>query len=162
MLGRLLPSGFGMLRRHFDGFLWIAAAVFGVWIAITPARAADKVGSFNVAGSAQNTTSALGSAITTTTQVLGLSGASLSYYLTDVTVSCGATASAVSLTSSTTAGNACVTSPANVVPAINLPINGSLHMSFRTPIKVTANSALCCKTGGSTAFSCLVSGYIAP
>jgi len=149
-------------RTEIVAIVCALSIAFAAAIAPRHARATDKIGSFNVASSTANTTSAQGSAITTTTQVLGLSGASLSYYLTDVVVSCGATASAVSVVSSTTAGNACATSPANVVPALNLPVNGSLAINFHTPIKVTANSALCCKTSGSTAFSCLVSGYIAP
>ncbi len=109
-----------------------------------------------------NFTSAKADAVTATTQVLGASGASLSYYITDLVLSCGGTASVLSVVSSTTAGNACATSPATVIPSINMPISGNFAINFQTPIKVTANSALCCKTGGSTAFSCQVSGFIAP
>jgi len=147
--------------RLLPGVLVVAVATIFVGF-VLPARAADKVGSEFNATTTGNTTSANASAVTATTQVLGLSGASLSYYLTDVMLSCGATASTINVVSSTTAGNACATSPVVVIPTIPLAVNGALHMSFRTPIKVTANSALCCKTSGSTAFSCLVSGYIAP
>ena len=102
------------------------------------------------------------STVTATTQVAGLSGASLSYYITDVILSNGGTAQTVAVVSSTTAGNACATAPANVIPPISLPANGGMAMSYSTPIKVSSNSALCCKISGSTAFSCQLRGFTAP
>lgn len=103
-----------------------------------------------------------GTTVTTTTQMLGLSGASLSYYITDVVIANGATAQTLQLVSSTTAGNACATSPANVGPPISLGGPAGMAAAWKTPRKVTANSALCCKPSGSTAFSCEVHGFIAP
>lgn len=100
--------------------------------------------------------------VTSATQMLGLSGSGLSYYVTDIVISNGATAQTVQLISSTTAGNACATSPANVGPPYSLATNGGVAQAFKTPRKVAANSAICCSPGGSTAFSCEVHGFIAP
>jgi hypothetical protein len=105
------------------------------------------------------------SAVTATTQVLGLSGASLSYYVTDVYFFNNvATAQTVNLVSSTTAGNACATAAVNVTPSIvfGAAANGQWAPPIQTPIKVAANSALCCKASTATSFSCLVSGFIGP
>lgn len=105
------------------------------------------------------------SAVTATTQMLGLSGAALSYYVTDIFVFNNvATAQTVNLISSTTAGNACATSPATVTPNVvfGAVANGQWAMSLRTPIKVAANSALCCKLSAATSASCMVSGFIGP
>src|SRR6185295_1141353 len=76
---RLLSGGQRMLSRtEIVAIVCALSIAFAAAIAPRHARATDKIGSFNVASSTANTTSALGSAITTTTQVLGLSGASLS------------------------------------------------------------------------------------
>lgn len=100
--------------------------------------------------------------VTATTQIATTSGGGLSYYITDIMLSNGATAQTVAVVSSTTAGNACATSPTSVIPPVSLSVNGGYAVSRKTPIKVTANSALCCKISGSTAFSCQLSGFIAP
>jgi len=103
-----------------------------------------------------------GSTVTSTTQMLGLSGAGQSYYITDIILSNGGTSQTLQLVSSTTAGNACATSPANVGPPFTLAANGGVATPWKTPRKVAANSAVCCKPGGSTAFSCEIHGLIAP
>lgn len=103
-------------------------------------------------------------AVTANTQILGASGSGLSYYITDIMFSnAGASVQSVSIISSTTAGNACATSPAQVYPPVALPANaGGMVVALKTPIKVTANSALCCKTSGSIAFTCQLQGFTAP
>ena len=102
--------------------------------------------------------------VTANTQVLAASGSGLSYYITDIMFSnAGASVQSISIISSTTAGNACATSPAQVYPPVALPANaGGMVVALKTPIKVTANSALCCKTSGSIAFTCQLQGFTAP
>lgn len=100
--------------------------------------------------------------VTATTQVAALSGVGLSYYVTDVLFSNGAGAQTIAVVSSATAGNACATSPVNVVPPVTLPANAGMVWPLKTPIKVTANHALCCKTSGGTAYSCALRGFTAP
>jgi hypothetical protein len=112
-----------------------------------------------------NFISANASAVTATTQILGLSGSGLSYYISDISFFNNvSTAQTVNLVSSTTAGNACATSPVIVTPNIvfGAVANGTWTLSIQTPIKVAANSALCCKASAATSFSCIVSGFIGP
>lgn len=104
-------------------------------------------------------------AITSTTLCQAAQGAGVSLYVTDVWLSNGSTtASALSLIYAD--AGACTGTPAQVTPATTLASNagaGSFTVySFTTPIKLPANKALCCKTGGSTAFSCMVSGFYGP
>jgi len=145
-----------------------ALSIFALLIIVClPALAADRPGTLNVAGS--STRSLLfgvsASAVTATTQVLGLSGAGLSYYITDIFFFNNvATAQTINIISSTTAGNACATSPATVTPNVvfGTVANGQWVMSLQTPLKVTANSALCCKLSTATSASCLISGFTGP
>lgn len=85
-----------------------------------------------------------------------------SLYITDLQVSNGGTAQTVQLVSGTTTTNPCDTSQAAVTAVFNLAVNGNEHWNLQTPIKLPATKQLCCKQGGSTAFSCNVSGFTAP
>lgn len=83
--------------------------------------------------------------------------ASGSLNVVDVVVTNGGTAQTVTIQMGT--GTACATGATTVVPAINLPVSGTVAVSFRQPIRLTALNALCCKPSGTTAFGCLVNGY---
>ncbi len=101
-------------------------------------------------------------AVTATTQLVGLSGASVSYYIDSVVFSSSG-ATNMKIISSTTAGTACVTAPVVVVPTMYLNAAGAgVSMTFPTPIKVTANSAICCSLSAANASSCVVTGHLAP
>lgn len=105
--------------------------------------------------------SCIESGITATTQCAAASGASVSYYITDFYFSNGATQQNVSITSGT--GTNCGTGTATVTPLEFLAINtDGAHHTLQTPIKLAANVELCCATSGTTAFSCMVSGFKAP
>jgi len=104
-------------------------------------------------------------AVTANTQIAGLSGAGLSYYITDLMISnVGASGSATTaaIVSSTTAGNACATAPASVLPPVAFPLNGTVMAALKTPIKVASNSALCCVIDAAATFTCQLSGFVAP
>jgi hypothetical protein len=109
---------------------------------------------FNSAGACAN--------VVATTQCLGLSGSGLSYYISNIFVNAAAS-QVLSITSSATAGNACATSPTTVWGATFIAANGGGPITLPDPIKVTANSALCCSLGGGSASStCILTGRTAP
>lgn len=97
-----------------------------------------------------------------TSTALGLSGTNLSRYVTDIALSNGATSQTIQLVSSATTGNDCATAPVLIGTPITLEVNHGMSKPYRTALKIAANSALCCKPSGSTAFSCEVEGYVAP
>ena len=80
-------------------------------------------------------------------------GASLSLYVTDIVISNGATAGNVTLLDG---------SGGTVLFEIYPAINGGATISLRSPIKLTANTALCVTSTSVTTHSVFVSGYIAP
>lgn len=96
----------------------------------------------------------------TSTQIMALSGAGQSYYIVGAVFSASA-AMTVKVISSTTAGNACATSPTVLIPSLYIPASGGAPLHFKQPIKVPANSAICC-TIPSASGSCLLTGYVAP
>lgn len=89
----------------------------------------------------------------TNTSVKAAPGASLSLYITDIQVSNGATAGNITLLDG---------SGGTVLYEIYPGINGGAVMSLRSPIKLTANTALCITSTTVTTHSIFVSGYIAP
>lgn len=104
--------------------------------------------------------SGIADAVATSTQIAALSGAGQSYYVTGAVFSASA-AMTVKVVSSATAGNACATSPAVVIPSLYIPASGGAPLSFSQPIKVAANSAICCVIPSASG-SCLLTGYVAP
>jgi len=116
-------------------------------------------------GTNPNAFSCYMNAATANTQLTncGLSGASVSYYIDSVTFTTGA-ANNMGLVSSTTAGNACATSPTTVLPTFYFQntTGGGGSPAIETPIKVTANSTLCCTVSVATASSCVVNGHTGP
>lgn len=80
-------------------------------------------------------------------------GAGLKLYITDVIISNGATAGNVTLLDG---------SGGTVKLEIYPGINGGLAQSFRTPIALTANTALCITSTTVTTHSVTVCGYTAP
>jgi hypothetical protein len=126
---------------------------------------ADKQGRLLVRASHPFFFSCLQTGITATTSCQAAPGASLSLYVTDVLIANGSTtASTLSLATGT--GTNCATGIANVTLPQSMPTNAGagswMAFNFQTPVKVTANQAVCCRTAGSTAFGCQVSGYTAP
>lgn len=98
--------------------------------------------------------------MSSTTQVVGLSGSGLKYYITGFWCSANA-AVTCGLTSSTTAGNSC-SGGATVIAPVYIPANGGASPAIGSqPIAVTANSALCCTPSAGTA-ECQVNYYVAP
>lgn len=89
----------------------------------------------------------------TNTSVKAAPGASLSLYITDIQVSNGATAGNITLLDG---------SGGTVLYELYPAINGGAVMSLRSPIKLTANTALCITSTTVTTHSIFVSGYIAP
>ncbi len=89
----------------------------------------------------------------TNTSVKTTPGASLSLYITDLTISNGATAGNITLLDG---------SGGTVLYEIYPAINGGSVMTLRSPIKLTANTALCITSTSCTTHSIFVSGYIAP
>lgn len=89
----------------------------------------------------------------TNTSVKAAPGASLSLYITDITISNGATAGNVTLLDG---------SGGTVLFEIYPAINGGVDKQLRSPIKLTANTALCITSTTVTTHSVFVSGYIAP
>lgn len=89
----------------------------------------------------------------TNTSVKASPGASLSLYITDIQVSNGATAGNVTLLDG---------SGGTVLYELYPGINGGAVLSLRSPIRLTANTALCITSTTVTTHSLFVSGYIAP
>jgi hypothetical protein len=89
----------------------------------------------------------------TNVSVKAAPGASLSLYITDIQVSNGATAGNVTLLDG---------SGGTVLYELYPAINGGATLSLRSPIKLTANTALCLTSTTVTTHSIFVSGYIAP
>lgn len=88
----------------------------------------------------------------TNASVKAAPGASLSLYITDIQVSNGATAGNVTLLDG---------SGGTVLYEVYPAINGGAVLSLRSPIKLTANTALCITSTTVTTHSVFVSGYIA-
>jgi hypothetical protein len=79
-------------------------------------------------------------------------GAGLCIYVTDIVVNMGGTARLVTLLAGAGGAGILQLSPA---------ANGSMNITFNVPMKVPANTALCCTTAGtSTGFFIAVNGYI--
>lgn len=89
----------------------------------------------------------------TNASVKAAPGASLSLYITDIVLSNGATAGNITLLDG---------SGGTVLFEIYPAINGGATISLRSPIKLTANTALCITSTTVTTHSIFVSGYIAP
>jgi len=88
----------------------------------------------------------------TNASVQAAPGASLSLYITDVIISNGATAGNITLLDG---------SGGSVLLELYPAINGGLTHSFRNPIKLTANTALCITSTTVTTHTVTVTGYIA-
>lgn len=88
----------------------------------------------------------------TNVSVKAAPGASLSLYITDISISNGATAGNITLLDG---------SGGTVLYEIYPAINGGATLSLRNPIKLTANTALCLTSTTVTTHSVFVSGYIA-
>lgn len=89
----------------------------------------------------------------TNASVQAAPGAGLSLYITDLIISNGATAGNITLLDGSGG-----TVKFEIYPAIN----GGVAHSFRNPIRLTANTALCITSTTVTTHSICVSGYIAP
>lgn len=89
----------------------------------------------------------------TNTSVKAAPGANLSLYITDISISNGATAGNITLLDG---------SGGTVLYELYPAINGGAILSLRNPIKLTANTALCLTSTTVTTHSIFVSGYIAP
>ena len=88
----------------------------------------------------------------TNTSVVAAPGAGLSLWITDVIISNGATAGNITLLDG---------SGGSVVLELYPAVNGGLTHSFRNPIKLTANTALCITSTTVTTHTVTVTGYIA-
>lgn len=102
------------------------------------------------------------SAVTVTTQCQAAPAAGQSIYITDVVVSTNvATAQTLQLISGT--GTNCVTGPVVATQAFAFGTTiTNFWVSWNTPIKLAAASALCVKPSAATSFSATISGYTAP
>lgn len=89
----------------------------------------------------------------TNTSVKASPGASLSLYITDIQISNGATAGNITLLDG---------SGGTVLYEVYPGITGGAVLSLRSPIKLTAATALCITSTTVTTHSVFVSGYIAP
>lgn len=89
----------------------------------------------------------------TNTSVKASPGASLSLYITDIQISNGATAGNITLLDG---------SGGTVLYEVYPGITGGAVLSLRSPIKLTAATALCITSTTVTTHSIFVSGYIAP
>lgn len=154
-----------MNKQRIRSFSYLGGAILCVLMSLGASsdRPSTTVNPVKVAPS--NIWTCQQSAVTATTQCQAAPGASTSLYVSDVFLYNGSTtASALQLVTGT--GTNCGTGTANVTPPVSLLSNAAagatLFMTFQNPLKVPANQALCCKTGGSTAFSCLVSGHSGP
>jgi len=90
----------------------------------------------------------------TNVSVISAPGASLSIYITDISLSNGATAGNVTLLDGSGG-----TVKWEVYPAIN---GGAVLSGLRQPIKLTANTALCLTSSTVTTHSIFIGYYIAP
>lgn len=88
----------------------------------------------------------------TNVSVKAAPGASLSLYITDLTISNGATAGNITLLDG---------SGGTVLYEIYPGVTGGVDKQLRSPIKLTANTALCLTSTSVTTHSIFVSGYIA-
>lgn len=88
----------------------------------------------------------------TNVSVKAAPGAGLSLYITDLTISNGATAGNITLLDG---------SGGTVLYKIYPGITGGVDKQLRSPIKLTANTALCLTSTSCTTHSIFVSGYIA-
>lgn len=88
----------------------------------------------------------------TNTSVKAAPGASLSLYITDISISNGATAGNITLLDG---------SGGTVLYEIYPAVNGGATLSLRNPIKLTANMACCITSSTVTTHSVFLSGYIA-
>jgi hypothetical protein len=89
----------------------------------------------------------------TNTSVKATPGASLKLYITDVIISNGATAGNITLLNG---------SGGTVLLELYPAINGGAAMPFRTPIVLSADTALCITSTTVTTHSVTICGYIAP
>jgi hypothetical protein len=89
----------------------------------------------------------------TNTSVKAAPGAGLSLYITDILISNGATAGNITLLDGSGG-----TVKFEIYPAIN----GGATTNLRTPIKLTANTALCITSTTVTTHSITINGFIAP
>lgn len=89
----------------------------------------------------------------TNASVKAAPGAGLSLYITDIQLSNGATAGNITLLDG---------SGGTVLYEVYPAINGGAVMNLNTPIRLTANTALCITSTTVTTHSVFVSGYIAP
>jgi len=89
----------------------------------------------------------------TNTTVKAAPGAGLSLYITDIIISNGATAGNITLLDG---------SGGTVLLEIYPAINGGLTHSFKSPIKLTANTLLAITSTTVTTHSATVAGFIAP
>lgn len=89
----------------------------------------------------------------TNTTIKAAPGAGLSLYITDLTISNGATAGNITLLDG---------SGGTVKYELYAPINGGCIVSLRSPIKLTANTLLAITSTTVTTHSVTVSGFIAP
>lgn len=89
----------------------------------------------------------------TNTSVISAPGASLSIYITDIMLSNGATAGNVTLLDG---------SGGTVLWEAYPAVNGGAVLNLRTPIRLTANTALCITSTTVTTHSIFIGGYIAP
>lgn len=87
-------------------------------------------------------------------------GAGQRFYVTGVVVSNAGTAQTVRIVTGT--GTACGTSADVVVPLLNMPINGTVSLAFKTPVQTSVNEDLCSDISGTTAHSVQIVGLIAP
>lgn len=107
-------------------------------------------------------TSCMVNATTGTAQCSAAPGTGLYFYITSVMFSNGDTAQNIQIVQGT--GSNCGTGQTVVVPSVFLPANsgGVLPFPISTPLKGTAaNQQLCCKPSGTSAFSCLITYYVA-
>ena len=93
------------------------------------------------------------SAAQTNTVIKAAPGAGLSLYITDIVISNEATAGTITLLDGANG---------SVKFKIYSAINGGCSTNLRTPIKLTANTALCITSTSVTTHSVNISGFIAP
>jgi hypothetical protein len=91
----------------------------------------------------------------TNTALKTAGGSGLSHYITDLVVTNDATAAITVKLLDGSGGT-------NMTGTHKIAVSGGMVVRFQTPIKLTANTALCVTTGGTSNFSVLVTGYTAP
>lgn len=128
---------------------WWVSGAGGVPVPVAPG-ATSTANVFNVSGR------------TGTTQMAGLSGAGLSYYVSGFICSANS-AITCGLSSSSTAGNDCATAPTVLIGPHYIPANGGYAPPIPASdwIKAPANSTLCCTPSAGIA-TCTVIVHIAP